>query len=139
MRYNLKRRTCSTLETFQRRVAARTLNYFYIYLIMEMSNRSKNWTRDVWYMQLTCGMSHIRKYKTLPRVATGRNSSRAVSIFNSVSFAILSFSFTCAAVCFVVFNTDISSTSSIKGPFKRDGKCRGSDVVNFRAFQSCPT
>jgi len=73
-------------------------------------------------MQLTCGMSHIRKYKTLPRVATGRNSSRAASIFSSVSFAILSFLFISAAVCFVIFNTDINSTSSIKGPFKKNEK-----------------
>ena len=83
---------------------------------MDISKRSKNWTNDVWYMQFTWAISHTKKYKTLPRVATGRNSSLATFIFISVSLAIVSFSFTSVAVRLVVFSTDINSTSSISGP-----------------------
>jgi len=116
--YDIRNICRSTISTMQTASITKKLSV-YIYLVIEISNRSKNWTRDVWYMQLTCGMSHIKKYKTLPRVATGRNSSRAALIFNSVSLAVLSFLFISAAVCFVIFKTDINSTSSIKGPFER--------------------
>lgn len=61
---------------------------------MEMSNLSKNCANDVWYMLHTSDILQIRKYKTEPRVATGRNSSRAMFIFCSVSFAPSSFSLT---------------------------------------------
>lgn len=61
---------------------------------MEISNLSKNCANDVWYMLHTSDMLQIRKYKTEPRVATGRNSSRAMLIFCSVSFAPSSFSLT---------------------------------------------
>lgn len=77
-------------------------------------------------MQLTCAMSQIKKYKTLPRVATGRNSSRVVFIFISVSLATVNFSFTSAAVCLVLLSTDINSKSSIKGPCKIDEEVKSS-------------
>lgn len=61
---------------------------------MEMSNRSRNWANEVWYILHTNDMLHTKKYNTEPRVATGRNSSRAKFIFISVSFATSNFSLT---------------------------------------------
>merc|ERR1719210_2744975 len=60
-------------------------------LSIEMSKRDKNCLSEVWYMTLTRLISVIKKYKMEPRVATGRNSSRAVLILISVSAAISSF------------------------------------------------
>ena len=88
------------------------------YLAMDRSKRCKNCRSDVWYMQFTMLISTIRKYRMLPRVATGRNSSRAVVIFTSVSAATCSFWLTSWAVALVMFNTLIRSSSSTKEPWK---------------------
>lgn len=61
---------------------------------MDISNLSKNCASEVWYMLHTRDMLQIRKYNTEPRVATGLNSSRAMLIFCSVSFAVSNFSLT---------------------------------------------
>lgn len=63
-------------------------------LSIDMSNRSRNCANEVWYMLHTRDMLQIKKYNTEPRVATGRNSSLAVFIFISVSFATSNFSLT---------------------------------------------
>ena len=85
-------------------------------LAMELSKIDKNCCREVWYITLTMLISTIRKYKILPRVATGLNSSRASFIFSSVSLAMKSFSLTSSAVNFVVFNTATSDSSSTREP-----------------------
>ncbi len=54
-----------------------------------------------------------------PRVATGRNSSRAALILISVSAAMVNFSLTSFDVAFVSFNTWISDSSSTKDPIYR--------------------
>lgn len=61
---------------------------------MDISNLSKNCASEVWYMLHTRDMLQMRKYNTEPRVATGLNSSRAMLIFCSVSFAVSNFSLT---------------------------------------------
>ena len=52
----------------------------------------------------------------MARCATGRYSSHASVILTFVSAAVASFSFTSCAVCFVLFRTSMSSTSSSRLP-----------------------
>lgn len=87
------------------------------HLASDKSNLSRNWTKDVWYMQLTIDMSVMRKYSTLPLVATGRNSSLAAFIFISVSAATCSLIFTSAAVSLDTFSTVITLSSSTRDPY----------------------
>ena len=93
------------------------------YLAIERSNMPRNCRREVWYMTFTMLISTIKKYRIDPRVATGRNSSRARLILTSVSAATVSFSLTSSAVSFVVFNTATSDSSSTSEP------CRNSRWV----------
>ena len=67
-------------------------------------------------MQLTLENSAIRKYSSVARSATGRNSSHASLILRSVSLAPASFSATSAAVALVTASTSISSVSSSRLP-----------------------
>ena len=87
-----------------------------VYLAMERSKIPKNCRSDVWYMTFTMLISTIKKYRMEPRVATGRNSSRARLIFTSVSAATASFSLTSSAVSFVVFSTATRDSSSTSEP-----------------------
>ena len=79
----------------------------------------RNCCKEVWYIMFTMLISTTKKYKMLPRVATGRNSSRASLILISVSLATNSFSLTSWAVSFVVFNTVTSDSSSTREPCKQ--------------------
>ena len=83
---------------------------------MDRSNTPRNCSREVWYMQFTMDISQIKKYKILPRVATGRNSSRASFILASVSAATDSFSLTSDAVSLVIASTCIRDSSSTSEP-----------------------
>lgn len=83
---------------------------------MDWSNNFRNCAREVWYMILTMLISVMRKYRMLPRVAAGRNSSWAMLILISVSAATWSFSLTSAAVCLVVRRTPMRDSSSTNEP-----------------------
>ena len=83
---------------------------------MEWSNSPRNCLSEVWYMVFTIAISDMRKYRILPRVATGLNSSRASLILISVSAAICSFWLTSRAVALVTCNTLIRSSSSTREP-----------------------
>ena len=45
---------------------------------MEMSNRPRNCLKEVWYITLTYDISTIRKYRILPRVATGEEKRKEI-------------------------------------------------------------
>ena len=94
------------------------LSVNWAHFAMDRSKICRNCLREVWYMTFTRLISVIRKYRMLPRVATGRNSSRAAFIFNSVSPATCSFCRTSCAVDLVMFSTLIRSSSSTSDPWK---------------------
>ena len=85
-------------------------------LSMDSIKSTRNWVREVWYIQLTPLISTIEKYSTEPRVATGRNCSRFSAILALVSAAALSFCLTSAALALVFASTPISSSSSSRLP-----------------------
>lgn len=86
-------------------------------LAMDKSKIPKNCFSEVWYITFTILISTIKKYRMEPRVATGRNSSRAKLILTSVSAATASFSLTSSAVSLVVFSTATRDSSSTNEPY----------------------
>lgn len=92
--------------------------FLFLYLAIDRSKRWRNCLSAVWYMMLTIPISTIKKYKILPRAATGRNSSRAVVILISVSAAVCNFWLTSWAVDLVMFKTLIKFSSSTREPWE---------------------
>lgn len=92
----------------------------FAYRFIERSKSWRNCLKEVWYMEFTKLISTIKKYRMLPRVATGRNSSRAELILISVSAAVCSFWLTSWAVTLVMLSTLIRSSSSTKEPFEQN-------------------
>ena len=98
-------------------------------LAMDKSKIPKNCFSEVWYITFTILISTIKKYRMEPRVATGRNSSRAKLILTSVSAATASFSLTSSAVSLVVFSTATRDSSSTNEPY---GKKKLPDQITFK-------
>lgn len=94
-----------------------------LYLASERSKILRNWASEVWYMTLTMLISVIRKYRMLPREATGRYLAWAMLILISASAATLSFALTSAAVCLVVLRIPIMESSSTRDPRGMHIKC----------------
>lgn len=86
------------------------------YLANDRSKILRNWAREVWYMTLTMLISVMRKYRMLPRDATGRYLAWAILILISASAATLSLALTSAAVCLVVLRMPIMESSSTRDP-----------------------
>ena len=103
-------------------------------LSMASSYSWLNCPRDVWYITSHVANSAIRKYISVARCATGRYSSHASVILTFVSAAVASFSFTSCAVCFVLFRTSMSSTSSKRLPVelaRRNSRSSSSCLIFF--------